>query len=57
MMVDGLANFSITPDKARVAGTADIAKAMFYAEMDLEESSLSPTVRNDIDSMFRAVLG
>jgi hypothetical protein len=56
MMVDGLANFSITPDKARIASTSDIAEALFYAEMDMEKSSLSPEVVNEIKSIFRTAL-
>lgn len=55
MMVDGLANFSITPDKVRVASTADIAKALFYAEMDMDENSLSEKIRDDIANIFSDV--
>jgi len=52
MLIDNLANFSITPDQARIAGTADIAQALFYAEMDIDQNSLTEKVRNDIDKIF-----
>lgn len=56
MMVEQLANFSITPDGSRLASTPDIAKALFYAEMDIDENTLSGKVRSDIEKIFNDLL-
>lgn len=54
MMIDGLAGFEIAG--RRMSGTADIAKALFYSEMDIEENSLSEKTRNEIEEIFNCAL-
>jgi hypothetical protein len=54
MMIEGLANFEIA--NARLADTADIAEAMFYAEMDMEKDRLSLEVQDEISFIFKSAV-
>jgi hypothetical protein len=56
IMIDSLDSLGIRYDKESIVGTAHIAKTLFYAEMDIDEYSLSEKVRDDIKKIFTDLL-
>ena len=57
MIVDQMADCRISPGGDRIADAAAIAESLFYEEMNIDRLDLSRDVRNDIEKIFKEVLG
>jgi hypothetical protein len=53
-LIDSLTDLTVA--NQRMAGTAQVAEALFYSEMDLEKSNLSPKVSGEIRDIFDKAL-